>query len=100
MLWHYKVDRVFDVNVESLKFAQPGTLVLAEWMSSSFSVFRSENTPQCIVVQFSREVARFVEESRLNASQNLTREADGNLRAEFEFLDTTEIKRWIMSFGP
>jgi len=97
----YKMDRIEDVHPTKLRAAVPQEFDLAEWLEHSFGVFRSGSTElQTIRIHFTRDVARYVQESRWHGSQKLTTQPDGSLIAEFSLPDTQEIKRWIMSFGP
>lgn len=66
----------------------------------SFGVFQGEGEAEHTVrVRFSATVARYVAEGQWHASQQLTRQPDGSLLAEFHLSTTEEIKRWILSFG-
>lgn len=97
----YKMDRIEDVHSTKLPATVPEDFDLAEWLEHSFGVFRSNSTElQTIRIHFTREVARYVQESRWHGSQQLSVQKDGSLIAEFRLTDTQEIKRWIMSFGP
>jgi predicted DNA-binding transcriptional regulator YafY len=97
----FKMDRISDVHLTSLPAVVPGDFNLSDWLEHSFGVYRSSSgTLQKIRIQFSRRVARYVHESRWHSSQNLIPQEDGSLIAEFRLIDTQEIKRWIMSFGP
>ncbi|MEZ6128327.1 MAG: WYL domain-containing transcriptional regulator [Planctomycetaceae bacterium] len=97
----YKIDRLDDVQIQNLRAEVPEKFSLEDWLASSFGVYRSgSQVPQTIRIRFTRDVARYVQESRWHASQQLTLQKDGSLTAEFQLTDTTEIKRWIMSFGP
>ena len=97
----YKMDRIEDVHPTKLRASVPQEFDLAEWLEHSFGVFRSGSTElQTIRIHFTRDVARYVQESRWHGSQKLTTQPDGSLIAEFSLPDTQEIKRWIMSFGP
>ena len=94
------MDRIEDVHSTKLPAAVPEEFDLAEWLEHSFGVFRSGSTElQTIRIHFTRDVARYVQESRCHGSQKLTTQPDGSLIAEFSLPDTQEIKRWIMSFG-
>ncbi|MEI7699228.1 MAG: WYL domain-containing protein [Planctomycetia bacterium] len=96
----YKMDRVEAVQTTKQKAALPVQFDLAEWLETSFGVFRSgSGVLQTIRIHFCRAVARYVQESVWHKSQQLTRQDDGSLIAEFRLTDTQEIKRWIMSFG-
>lgn len=95
----FKMDRIEDVHPTKLRAAVPQEFDLAEWLEHSFGVFRSGSTElQTIRIHFTRDVARYVQESRWHGSQKLTPQPDGSLIAEFSLPDTQEIKRWIMSF--
>jgi proteasome accessory factor B len=52
-----------------------------------------------VVIRFSREVSRYIEESRWHASQPIAKQKDGSLIAEFNLNGTEEVKHWLMSFG-
>ena len=97
----YKIDRVDKVNAQNLRYALPTEFLLEQWLSDSFGIYRSgSDTLKTIIIHFNRDVARYVQESRWHASQQLTPHPDGSLITEFQLPDTSEIKRWIMSFGP
>ena len=96
----YKVDRIDEAELQNLQYQVPQGFSLDDWLEKSFGVYRSGNEElQTIRVQFSRDVARYVAESNWHPSQTLEPQSDGSLIAEFQLPDTSEIKRWIMSFG-
>ena len=95
------MDRIEDVHVTKMPAVVPDEFDLEEWLEHSFGVFRSGNSELLTIrVHFSRDVARYVRESRWHRSQKLIPQSDGSLIVEFQLADTQEIKRWIMSFGP
>lgn len=97
----FKMDRIEDVHPSNLQATIPREFHLADWLEHSFGVFQSGSGQlQTIRIRFTRDVARYVKESRWHSSQKLTPQKDGSLMAEFRLSDTQEIKRWIMSFGP
>jgi proteasome accessory factor B len=97
----YKMDRIESVESTRLSAVIPEDFDLADWLEHSFGVFRSaDGQLQTIRIHFTRDVARYVKESRWHNSQKLHDQPDGSLIAEFELTDIQEIKRWIMSFGP
>jgi len=97
----FKMDRIEDVHVTKIPAVVPDEFDLEEWLEHSFGVFRSGNTELLTIrVHFSRDVARYVRESRWHRSQKLFPQSDGSLIVDFQLADTQEIKRWIMSFGP
>jgi predicted DNA-binding transcriptional regulator YafY len=95
------MDRIESVESTRLSAVIPEDFDLADWLEHSFGVFRSaDGQLQTIRIHFTRDVARYVKESRWHNSQKLHDQPDGSLIAEFELTDIQEIKRWIMSFGP
>ncbi len=96
---HYKVDRISEVEPQTMKFERPKDFDLQDWMSAALGVFRSDTPPRKMVVQFDRSVARFVEEKRWHHSQQLTQNPDGSLTTEFLLSDHQELMRWVLSFG-
>ncbi len=97
----YKMDRIESVQATKLSAVIPKDFDLADWLEHSFGVFRSaEGELRTIRIHFARDVARYVKESNWHKSQQLISQPDGSLIAEFRLTDTSEIKRWIMTFGP
>jgi len=96
---HYKIDRIGSVDVQKLLFPKPADFDLGKHLADSFGVYRGDGEGVRIRVKFLPPVARYVEESRWHPSQQLKKQKDGSLLAEFELADTDEIKRWIFSFG-
>lgn len=97
-LRHFKVDRVEEVEVSPFPFQPLKDFDLAEHLSNSFGVFHG-NADVEVEILFSPSVARYVEESKWHASQELRHHKDGSLTAKFRLSSTAEIKQWILSFG-
>lgn len=98
---NFKVDRIDEVDVQSLKYITPENFDLSDWLSKSFGVYRSGSEGKInIRVHFEKAAARYVQESTWHESQKFEPAADGTVIATFRLPDTQEIKRWIMSFGP
>jgi len=97
----FKVDRISSVELTEFKARVPVDFDLQEYLQHSFGVFHGGSGPPIHVkIHFARSVARYVSEGRWHSSQQLEQHPDGTLTASFSLSDTTEIKRWIMSFGP
>ncbi len=95
---HFKVDRMEEVDVTGSSFRMPDDFCLDEHMASSFGVYQGDGDVH-VKVRFSPTVARYVEEGIWHASQQLRRQRDQSLVAEFRLSDTEEIKRWLLGFG-
>ena len=98
---NFKVDRIEDLDIQNLKYTVPSDFDLSNWLNKCFGVWRSGSDDlQTIRIHFQRDAARYVQESTWHESQRFEPQPDGSVIAEFQLPDTTEIKRWIMSFGP
>lgn len=96
---HFKVDRIELADPQGLKFPKPGDFNLQDHLSGSFGIFQGDGRNHRVRIRFAADVVRIVEESKWHHSQELSRQADGTLLAEFELGDLTEIASWILSFG-
>ena len=97
---HYKVDRISDVDVQTLKFPKPNDFDLESHLAGSFGIYQGETDQDIHVrVRFSADVARYVQEKRWHASQKLTPQPDRSVIAEFQLRALQELKAWVLSFG-
>ncbi len=100
MIRHYKVDRIEHAEAQRLRFQKPADFDLEAYLSDTFGVYKANGKPARIEVRFHPAVARTVQESRWHSSQILTLQPDGSVIAQFCLTDTTELKSWLLSFGP
>ncbi len=98
MIRHWKVDRIEQAEVTKFPFNRPVDFDLQQHLRGSFGVFHGDGDI-CVKVRFTPTVARYVAESRWHESQQLARQKDGSVLAEFHLSTTEEIKRWLLSFG-
>ncbi len=96
---HWKVDRMQDAEVTKIPFQRPTDFDLKQHLANSLGVFHGTE-PICVRVHFSPAAARYVQEKRIHASQQVTLQPDGSALVEFHVANTPEIKSWILSFGP
>lgn len=95
----FKLDRMIDVQLETLKFQKPADFDLQKYLKHSLGIFHADGEPQRVLIRFSRNVARYLGEHEWHESQKLTREKDGSILAEFELTSLEEVKSWVLSFG-
>lgn len=95
---HWKVDRIEAAETTQVLFIRPEEFDLTGHLSKSFGVFQGDGEVE-IRVRFSKEVARYVQESNWHHSQEITEQEDGSIEACFTLDHTEEIKRWLLSFG-
>jgi predicted DNA-binding transcriptional regulator YafY len=96
---HYKVDRIEAVEVSPFPFRRPEGFSLAAHLASTFGVYQSDGEPTTIKVRFAPAAARYVLETKWPGCQEMTKQRDGSVLAEFRLSSLVEIKGWIMSFG-
>lgn len=96
---HFKINRVESVTLQDSQFQRPRDFDLQRHLADSFGIFRGSGRLVRVRVCFASAVARYVEEARWHASQQLSVQDDGRLIAEFELDSTEEIKKWLLSFG-
>ena len=101
---HFKIDRVSEVDIQTLQFTPDPEFSLEKHFSNSFGVYRRTpspfETPQKIRIRFSSEAARYVQEKTWHPSQTMKKEKDGSVVMELRLDDTHEFKAWALSFGP
>ncbi len=101
---HFKVDRVTEVDVQSLQFTPNPDFNLQHHLTNSFGIYQAESgstsPAQRIRIRFHSEAARYVQEKTWHASQNLTKQKDGSVILEVDLNNSQEIKAWALSFGP
>jgi predicted DNA-binding transcriptional regulator YafY len=95
----YKVDRISDVEVSNLQFNLPEDLDAKRFLPSSFGIISGDGTVTKVSVRFDATVARYVTERKWHASQQLKKQRDGSLLAEFHLGDLREFRAWLLSFG-
>ncbi len=101
---HFKIDRVTDVDVQTLQFTPDASFDLKSHLANSFGVYHAEPSetgkPKTIRIRFASEAARYIQEKTWHPSQTLKKEKDGSVILEVSLDTTKEIKSWTLSFGP
>lgn len=96
----FKVDRITSATLHGLQFERPKDFTAADHLAHFFGIFAGDAPPQRVLVRFSSQVTRILEEKRFHPSQHLTRDRDGSLIAEYQLSSFEEFTSWILSFGP
>ena len=97
---NYKVDRISEAltDPKSLPFV-PVEFNLENYLAGSFGVYQGKRKPTTVRIRFHPSVVRYVEEKYWHESEQLTRQTDGTLVAEFVLTSFEEVKSWVLSFG-
>jgi len=98
---NYKLDRIENVELGSeLQYVVPDNFCLKEWQQSAFGVFHGGGTDRHrIRIHFTRDSARYVQESFWHASQQFFPQDDGSVIVELDINDFVPVIKWILSFG-
>lgn len=98
---NYKVDRIEDVTLGSdLKYVIPRDFDLEDWQKKAFGVFRGGGTDEhSVLIHFSHEAARYVQESHWHDSQWFFDQPDGSVQMRLSLTELSAVTKWILSFG-
>lgn len=96
----FKADRISDVSLQGLQFERPKGFDPARYLENSFGIFGSDQPPETVRVRFTAKVVRILEEKHFHSSQQLTRQGDGSILAEYRLATFDEFASWLLSFGP
>jgi predicted DNA-binding transcriptional regulator YafY len=98
---NYKVDRIESAEIGSdLRYAVPDDFNLDEWQKQAFGVFRGEGDQSWpIRIRFTRDAARYVQESWWHDSQKFVPAPDGAVEMQLELNGLSSVTKWILSFG-
>ncbi|MBX3452701.1 MAG: WYL domain-containing protein [Planctomycetaceae bacterium] len=96
----FKVDRITSATLHDLQFERPKDFTAADHLAHSFGIFAGDGPSRRVLVRFSGQVTRILEEKRFHPSQRITRDRDGSLLAEYQLSSFEEFTSWLLSFGP
>ncbi len=94
----WKVNRIEAATVDRMPFTRRDDFCAEDYLAGSLGVYHETGNVD-VVIRFSPQVARYVEESRWHSSQQCEREPDGYLQVQFKLSGTTELKSWVLGFG-
>ena len=99
---NYKIDRIEDAEIGSdLKYAVPENFSLEEWQQRAFGVFHGGGggDEYSVVIYFSRDAARYVQEAHWHESQKFIPQVDGSVRMHLQVTELSAVMKWILGFG-
>lgn len=94
----FKIERIQSAEMLPYHFELPPDVKLDELLSSAWGIWWAGDVVQ-VRMRFSKDVAWRVRESRWHPSQQLDEQPDGSLVLTVHVPDTTEVGRWIRSWG-
>lgn len=93
-----KVARIKGLTTLGKNFDRPADFSLAGHFQGAFGVFQT-GTKQRIKVTFTGWAATNVREMQWHPSQQIIKDDDQKVVAQFELGNTVEFKRWVLGFG-
>ena len=94
----FAVDRIREIGLSEEAFEIPDTFDFEEYTAGSFGVVAEPATT--VRIRFAKERALYVEEHTWHPSQKASRESDGSLVLTLEVGASSELRDWVLSFGP
>jgi predicted DNA-binding transcriptional regulator YafY len=94
----FALDRIRLVTLTEETFVMPSDFSVDKYMANCFKLIHDELVQ--VKVRFSGHAARWVMDKEWHPSQEITKSRDGTITASYHVGGTSEIKRWILSFGP
>lgn len=94
----FALDRIRMLNVTDQTFEPPKDFSMEKFTADSFGIIQDELVS--VKVRFTGRAARWVLDRTWHPSQTIERKSNGRVTASYRVAGTSEIKRWILGFGP
>ena len=94
----FSIDRIRLVTITRKTFQVPEDFSVEEYMANCFKIIHDELVH--VEVRFTGDAVLWVVDKKWHPSQQIKRNRDGSITASFDVGGTSEIKSWILSFGP
>lgn len=88
------------VNAQARESYQlPASFDPREYLSSAWSIWTSDHEPVDVILRFNARVARRVQETRWNRSEQVEAQPDGTLIWRAQIAEPKEMLPWIRGWG-
>lgn len=77
----------------------PKTFGFHKYMADAFAIQKGEKTAR-VAIRFAPRQARWIRERRWHPTARLQERRDGGLVLHLRIAETSEIRRWVLQFGP
>lgn len=94
-----KLNRIISSELTADRFRRPADFSLQARMEGTLGIFSSPGPVQTIRIQLDGWAASSVREAVHHPSQKILEDNGRCVIVQFELADTTELKRWLMSYG-
>jgi predicted DNA-binding transcriptional regulator YafY len=92
--------RITAATIEMTDLVTPKGFNLDETLNSGLMNWRLDpGKPKNFEIEVTKEVASYLEESRINPTQTIKKLDDGNALVKFASEDTLELRQWLLGFG-
>lgn len=94
-----KVSRILSAKPVDQPFDKPQGFSIQNYIQNSLGIFSEDQQKQTYRLEFSDWAAVYVRESRRHPSQKILVDDGKTIQVELTLSSTTELKRWLLSFG-
>jgi len=94
----FAVERISKITASGAHFEVPDDFDFDSYIGSSFGVIAEPAIP--VRIRFDKKWASYIGEHTWHPSQELVDEADGGVLLSMEVGGASELRSWVLSFGP
>lgn len=95
----FAISRIVSAQAGDRTFSLPDSFAYEEMRRHSFGIFRGDR-PCTVRLRFVGELAPYVREREWHPAQKIREHRDGSLTLSLSATELTEVKRWVLSWGP
>ena len=93
----FAVERIRELKILGTHFGVRSGFNAEEYLKHAWGIVKGQIVP--VKVVFSRSVARYIRDRLWHPSQKFRDLPDGRLEMSMRVADTSEVRRWILSYG-
>ena len=95
-----KLSRIISAELTGKSFRCPRDFSLKAHTQHTLGIFSNSGPTQTIKIRMESWAANSIRESQYHPSQKIIKDNGDSATVQFELADTTELKRWLLGFGP
>lgn len=95
----FALHRVESANIESMAAEIPKGFSVQDYIDQGAFQYNIQGKPVLLKVQFEKEIAAHLYESKLSPEQTMTEQDNGKVQLEAEMHCSSALKWWLLGFG-
>ncbi|HVO12372.1 MAG TPA: WYL domain-containing protein, partial [Vicinamibacteria bacterium] len=95
----FALHRIRRATLTTERYEIPTGFSFRSYMADAFAVQKGEK-PVGVAIRFAPRQARWIRERRWHPTARLQEQLDGGVVLHLRIAETSEIRRWVMQFGP